>query len=137
MLQGDTGENLSNPMLANSQDPEAKGTTRMPGGYEEPAQSMVDNSSITELPSFIPANPFNQFKWGENDGERITVDINSIYTQIVHGKHNIFKVPSGKNGKTFVQELAPLFYAYGEASILEGIALKAAMIFPALLAEAL
>ena len=82
-----------------------------------------------ELPSFASANPYNQFKWGENDGEKIAADIDSIYTQIVHWKHNLFKVPSGKHGKVFVQELACLFNAYGEASAIELVALKAAMIF--------
>lgn len=88
-----------------------------------------------ELPSFASANPYNQFKWGENDGEKIAAYIDSIYTQIVHWKHNLFKVPSGKYGKVFVQELACLFNAYGEASAMELVALKAAMIFLALVLQ--
>ena len=72
---------------------------------------------------------------GRIDGEKIAADINSIYTQIVHWKHNLFKVPSGKYGKVFGQELARLFNAYGEASAIEGVSLKAAMIFPALVLQ--
>ena len=62
----------------------------------------------------------------------IAADIDAIYAQIVHWKHNLFKVPSGK---VFAQELAHLFNAYGEASALEGDALKAAMIFPAIVLQ--
>ena len=76
---------------------------------------------------FLLTHACNQLKWGEIDGEMIA-DIDSIYTQIVHWKHNLFKVPSSKYGKVFVQELACLFNAYGEASALERVALKAAMI---------
>lgn len=36
-----------------------------------------------ELPSFAPANSYNQFKWGEIDGEKIAADVESIYAQIV------------------------------------------------------
>ena len=102
---------------------------------EGTVSSPVDNVSTPELPSFAPTNPYNQFKWGEIDGEKIAADIDSIYTQIVHWKHNLFKVPSGKYGKVFVQELACLFNAYGEATAIEGVALKAAMIFPALVLQ--
>lgn len=52
-------------------------------------------------------------------------------------KHDLFKAPSGKYGKVSVQELARLFNAYGEASAIEGVALKAAMIFPALVCKSL
>ena len=109
--------------------------TRTPCGHEDTVSSPVDNVSTPELPSFAPTNQYNQFKWGEIDVEKIAADIDSIYTQIVHWKHNLFKVPSGKYGKVFVQELACLFNVYGEASAIEGVALKAAMIFPALVLQ--
>ena len=42
---------------------------------------------------------------------------------------------SGKAGRTFVQELSRLFQAYAESSALEGVAMKSAMIMPALLLQ--
>ena len=45
---------------------------------------------------------------------------------------NLFLIPSGKAGKRFTSELTRLFRAYGEGSGLKPIALKAAMVMPAL-----
>ena len=64
--------------------------------------------------------------WGKISGEDFTQIINSSYDEVVHWRRNLFKVPSGKSGKAFVGELARLFASYGEESILEPIALKAA-----------
>ena len=54
---------------------------------------------------------------------------------MVHWRRNIFKIPSGKQGKAFVQEMASLFLSYAEASTREKIALKAAMVMPALILQ--
>ena len=61
--------------------------------------------------------------------------INEIYEEIVHWRRNLFKVPSGKAGKAFVTEIDHLLCANAEAEALEAIALKAAMILPALLLQ--
>ena len=86
------------------------------------------------LPPFSPANPPN-FTWGEMDGVKVAEDIDRIYSEIVHWRHNVFKIPSGKQGKAFVYEMARLFNAYAEASSMEGVAIKAAMVFPALVLQ--
>ena len=44
-------------------------------------------------------------------------------------------MPSGNGGKDFVTELARLFRSYAEASALESVALKAAMVMPHLLLQ--
>ena len=62
-------------------------------------------------------------------------DIDRIYSEIVHWRHNVFKIPSGKQGKAFVYEMACLFNAYAEASSMEGVAIKAARVFPALVLQ--
>ena len=51
------------------------------------------------------------------------------------GDENLFKVPTGKSGKALVRELARMFQAYADGSALEGIALQAAMVMPALLLQ--
>ena len=53
----------------------------------------------------------------------------------MHWRRNLFKVPSGKAGKAFVRELTRLFQAYADGSSLESVALKAAMVMPALLLQ--
>ena len=67
------------------------------------------------LPLFSPAHS-PDFKWGEMEGVKVVVDIDMIYSEIVHWRHNLFKIPSGKQGKVLVQEMARLFNAYSEAS---------------------
>jgi len=69
------------------------------------------------------------------DAESFAQSVNAIYDEVVHWKRNLFKIPSGKAGRMFVQELTRLFTAYAENSALESIALKAAMIMPTLLLQ--
>ena len=61
--------------------------------------------------------------------------IDDAYTQIAHWKSNLFKVPSGSTGKQFVAEIARLFESFATESVLEAVALKAAMTLPALLLQ--
>ncbi len=78
----------------------------------------------TTLPNYDPmAEP--QFIWGEIDPESFTQQLNKTYSEVVHWKRNIFSVPSGKAGKSFVSELSRLFRSYAEGSALESVALKA------------
>ena len=69
------------------------------------------------------------------DGPTIVDIFDQCYDEIVHWKRNIFKVPSGKSGKSFVREMSRLLNAFGDASALEVVALKAAMVMPALLLQ--
>ena len=57
------------------------------------------------------------------------------YDEIVHWKKKFFPIPLGSAGKKLTSELATLFRAFGEASGLECVALKAAMVLPALLLQ--
>lgn len=50
--------------------------------------------------------------------------ITSAYAETVHRHHNLFLVPSGEAGTSFVTHLAKLFRAYGEGAAIESIALS-------------
>ena len=89
---------------------------------------------ITDLPPFALVSPPN-FRWGDQDGETFACSINHCYEEILYWRRNFFKVPLGKARKTFVQELSRLFRAYADALALESVALKAAMVMPALLLQ--
>ena len=54
---------------------------------------------------------------------------------MVHWKPNLFKLPSGKAGKSVVAELTRLYSAYASPSALESVALKATVILPHLLLQ--
>ena len=75
------------------------------------------------------------FDWGNLSGEDFTHVIDATYAEIVHWRRNLFKIPSGKEGRAFVSELARLYRSYAEASTLESVALKAAAVMPALLLQ--
>ena len=47
----------------------------------------------------------------------------------------MFKIPSGGQGKAFVQEMASQFQSYADASAREKVALKAALVLPALVLQ--
>ena len=61
--------------------------------------------------------------------------VNRAYDEIVKWKRNFFDVPRGKAGTSFVREMSRMINAYSDATAMEGIALKAAMVLPALLLQ--
>ena len=75
------------------------------------------------------------FTWGECDSVYFVNKLNAAYKEAVHWRPNLFKVPYGKAGKSFVSELARLFKAFATGSALESIALKAATLLPLLLLQ--
>ena len=86
------------------------------------------------LPQFTPmADPV--FTWGELDSTQFTDNLNAAFAEAVHWKMNVFRVPYGKAGKSFVSELARLFKAFATSSALESVALKAATLMPILLLQ--
>ena len=111
----------------------------------QPASELVQNqlnstpailtSAINvDLPPFVPISTPN-FCWRDVDGETFTRSINRCYEMIVHWRGNLFKVPSGRTGKAFVQELVRMFRAYADASSLESVAIKVMMVMLALLLQ--
>ena len=115
-----TDEDLTAPDTSNSepeQDPTQPTSTD---------SQNVRQHEVEPLPCYTPISEPN-FVWGCEDSQNFKGDLNRIYDEAVHWRRNLFKVPSGKPGKSFVRELTRLFRAYAEGSALEGVALKAAM----------
>lgn len=98
----------------------------------------TDNTEREEidysLPAFSPSQPVT-FQWGDLTGDEVMNVCGEAYEKIVQWKSNLFKLPSGRQGKAFVNELASLFRSYAETSAIERIALKLAMILPALVLQ--
>ena len=59
----------------------------------------------------------------------------ATYLVVVQWRRNLFLVPFGKVEKSFIQEMANLFQAYGENSSLDCIALKACLLMQVLLLQ--
>ena len=92
-------------------------------------------SNILEpLPVYSPINE-PTFAWGNVDGDTFSHSVTCCYAEVVHWKRNLFKVPSGKVGSSFVKELTRLIRAYADSSALESVALKAVMVMPHLLLQ--
>ncbi len=86
------------------------------------------------LPSYVSANELN-YTWGTLSGADFGHVIESIYEEAVHWRRNVFQLPSGEVGKSFITELARLFQAYAEGTGLESVTLTAAMVLPLLLLQ--
>ena len=86
------------------------------------------------LPPYTSVNDSN-FQWGGLIGAEVDQELSKVYEEVVHWRRNLFKIPSGRHGKAFVQEMASLFQSYADASAREKIALKATMVLPALLLQ--
>ena len=121
------------PPLMSNRTPETLLTVETPSTSQSPKQSSPVRT-VPALPQFTDmADPV--FTWGEYDAEQFTESLNAAYAEAVHWKINLFKVPYGKAGKSFVSELARLFKAFATSSALESIALKAATLIPILLLQ--
>ncbi len=110
-----------------------------PAGIPEDSHSLSAPSTSlsapsTSLPAYTACVDPN-FSWGSQDGEAFTETITSLYSEVVHWRRNLFKVPSGKTGNLFVKELSRLLAAYVDDSALSSVALFAAMVFPALVLQ--
>ena len=94
------------------------------------SKQVCDNSSPTvSLPSFEKLLP-PSFQWNETiNGIDFAQQVSVTYDVVVHWRHNLFLVPYGRAGKEFVQELANFFRSYGEASVLESIAITETLIY--------
>ena len=104
-------------------------------GTELPSITACSESVTSHsLPSF-PQCHEPAFTWGIVDGASFTHSITCCYAEVVHWRRNVFKIPSGKSGNSFIRELTRLIRAYAEGSAMESVALKAAMIMPSLLLQ--
>lgn len=65
------------------------------------------------------------FSWGEYSGQTIYDVINSSYEEVIHWKPNVFLIPFGSAGTSFVKEVAHFFQAYADGSSLERVCMKA------------
>ena len=80
------------------------------------------------LPSEIGAN-----MWGDISRQSFCQDVNNIYNEIVHFRRNIFNIPPGSAGNSFIKELTFWLKQFNSNSDLNSIALKAFMVLPTLI----
>ena len=98
-----------------------------------PLSSISAQSSLPDMP-YITAHDL-AFTWGNFSGSEMLAIINKVYDEIVHWRHNLFLVPTGSAGNSFVQELARLLQAFADGSSLECVSMKAVIILQALVLQ--
>ena len=70
-------------------------------------------------------------------GEAFAETINKVYNEVIQWRKNLFKVPSGKTGRSFISELSMWLDHFNRSTEFGGIALKILMVLPCLLLQKL
>ena len=86
-------------------------------------------------PWLLPCSPCPDFQWESSDGKVFCASITSAYDEAIHWKRNIFLLPSGNAGKSFIQEMTRLFNAFADGSTMKSVALKASFVMQMLLLQ--
>ena len=73
--------------------------------------------------------------WGGIPYNEFLKKVGTIYDEIVFYRRNIFKTPSGKAGKDFVNELSFWLHQFNSSSKLNGVAMEVFMILPTLMLQ--
>ena len=58
------------------------------------------------LPHFVDdRDKILKAQWGQYMGDKLTEAVNKTYSEVVRWKRNLFKVPTGKIGGEFIEEV--------------------------------
>ncbi len=99
-----------------------------------PPSSSSSISPLTTIPGTRnDTDPDPDFAWGTFSGSEMLATINKAYNEIE--RHNLFLVPSGSAGNSFVQELARLLQAFADGSSLECVCMKVVVILQVLVLQ--
>ena len=79
-----------------------------------------------------PPPPYPDTNWHDHAGEKFVMEINNAYDEIIHWRKNLFKVPTGKAGRSFITELTLWLDHYNRGMSFKGITLKVFMTLPCL-----
>ena len=104
-------------------------TVDLTSSHQQPAGDSSDYTDPWPLPTC--SQPY--FQWGQLDGQTFSQMIDTAYIDTIHWKRNIFLLPSGAPGKSFIQEITRLLQAFAKSSQMESIALKASFVMQILL----
>jgi len=104
-------------------------TTKATTNYE----NLVPDETKKRPPEIPETSPV--FSWGEYNGKAFERSLNEVYEKIVFWRKNIFMLPTGKPGKSFIEETTRLLNSWTTESALKIVAFKAIMVMPSLLLQ--
>jgi len=73
--------------------------------------------------------------WGSLKGSEVSETFENAYDEIIKWKRNLFKVPSGAQGKAYVKATTKTINHYVNNTPLQNVAMTALMVMPALLLQ--
>ena len=86
-----------------------------------------------QLPEYMPIDMPPIVCWSmNNDGHDSVSVINDAYNEIISWRKNTFLVPYGKTGRDFIDQLTKHINDWNNGTIMQHIALKAAIVLLAL-----
>ena len=93
----------------------------------------VCNDAPGRLLEYMPIDTPPIVCWGmNNDGHDCVSVINDAYNEIISWRKNTFLVPYGKRGRDFIDQLTKHINDWNNGTIMQHIALKAAIVLLAL-----
>ena len=110
-------------------------TSDVSGAHAKNSTDDGQDLSSTMNAVISPFVPDGDFQWGDMSGEQFCDFIVSAYEEVVHWRPNVFMIPFGKAGKSFVRDLAKLYQAYVDQSALHSVALMACSMMQPLLLQ--
>lgn len=105
------------------------------------AQTQQDTNQQRNVPEDATSSQHHfadapeKFYWSNVKGSEAVNDIEECYSRIVYWKRNLFMLPNGNAGKSYIRETTRLLNAWIENTPLRAIALEAIHIMPALLLQ--
>ena len=91
--------------------------------------------SFPSFPSFVKTPDPTPAIWGSLKGLEISKTFESAYDEVIKWKKNLFKVPSGAQGKAYIKATSKVIKFYVNNSPLQNVAMTALMVMPALLLQ--
>ena len=93
------------------------------------------SSQTPNIPAFVPYPQYPNNNWHDKTGVQFVEMINRIYENVIQWKKNLFKLPSGAAGKSFISELTLWLDHFNRGTELRSIALKVFMILPSIMLQ--
>ena len=111
-------------------------TCRRKQGQQNQQLEENDGQENTHLLQDMPCKPVNEpFYWNEKPGATFINELNKANKEIVYWRKNLFRLPKGAAGKSFINEMTRMINAWVHDTPIKNIALKALHVMPALLLQ--
>ena len=88
----------------------------------------TDNILLANIPNYIPDEPYPKKDWHDMTGLQFTQTIDNVYDEIVHWRKNLYKLPSGTAGRSFISLFTNWLDHFNRGTEFRRIALKVFMI---------